>query len=109
MLSAYNPLVVRMHHRSVCIVPPVADSDLLQAALAGGEECRMPAKQSLSRQGLRVAGGCVQHHLDDAVGIAVGRHQAVDMHAEPPCQRGSDLFPVKSFALDLAGAGHIWA
>ena len=61
-------------HRAAAIVAPVADGDFLKTTSARGEECRVPAEQPVGRQGLRVVGGCVEHHLDDALDIAVGRH-----------------------------------
>ena len=62
----------------------------------------MPAKQPLlGERRLKVLGG-VEHHLDHAFDISVGRRECADVHAEPPRDRGSDLFAVELFALDFA-------
>ena len=47
--------------------------------------------------------GCIEHHLDHALDVAVGRNQATDIHAQPARDRGAHLIRVEDLAFDLAG------
>lgn len=59
----------------------------VMAATPGGEQSRMPTEQALDgKRGLIVARR-IQHHLDDAFHIAIGRGQGADVDAEPPGER----------------------
>jgi hypothetical protein len=63
----------RLEHRidrRVGVEP--GDEALHRAAAPGRKERRMPPEQPLVRQRLLVVPGRVEHHLDDAVDMAVG-------------------------------------
>lgn len=67
----------------------------------------MPVEQTLAGQGLLVALGGVQHHLDHALDVAVGRRQSSDVYAQATGDGGADLVLVQDFAFDLAGLEHV--
>ena len=48
-------------HGSGGLIPPRADGEALQAAPAGGKQCRIPAEQPLRGQRLIVAERRIQH------------------------------------------------
>ena len=50
----------------------------------------MPAEQPLFRQWLVIVACCVEHHLDDAFHVTVGRLQAADIHSQEARDRGTD-------------------
>src|SRR5579871_170722 len=62
----------------------------------------MPAEQALGCKRLGVFFGRVEHHLDDALDVTVGRSEPADIHAEAARERGAHLTLVEDFALDLA-------
>ena len=63
----------------------------------------MPAEQAFLGERLVVFLGGVEHHLDDALDIAVGGREGADIHAEAAGDRGAHLILVEDFAFDLAG------
>lgn len=63
----------------------------------------MPVEQALAGQGLFIALGGVQHHLDHAVDVAVRRRRGGDVQAQAAGDGGADLVLVQHLALDLAG------
>ena len=62
--------------------------------------CQPNRRSSVS--GLLIFLGGVEHHLDDAVDMPVGRRQCPDIESETACERGAYLIDVEDFALDLA-------
>ena len=67
----------------------------------------MPGEQPLGRERLLVVARGVEHHLDDALDMAVGGLQPADVHAETAGDRGADLLGVQLLAFDLAGLEHV--
>ena len=47
--------------------------------------------------------GHIEHHLDDAFDISIGRGQSADIDAKTACNRGPDLTAVKHLSFDLTG------
>jgi hypothetical protein len=45
--------------------------------------------------------GRIEHHLDDAFNIPIGRGQSADIDAKTVCNRGTDLTTVKHFTFDF--------
>jgi hypothetical protein len=45
--------------------------------------------------------GRIEHHLDDAFDIPIGRSQSTDIDAETACNRGPDLTTIKHLTFDL--------
>ena len=72
-------------HRAGGVVAPDTGTDAGEAAVAGGEECRVPAKQAFLGQRFGAAGGGVEHHVDDAFDIAIHRGQCADVDAKAAC------------------------
>ena len=67
----------------------------------------MPPEQPLRRQRLAVALCRVEHHLDDALDMAVGRLQPADVDAKLARDRRADLIGIQPVALDLAALDHV--
>lgn len=86
---------------------PPADRNLLESAAPGREWCRVPSEQTLGRQRLRAARSCVEHHLDDALDIAVSRCHSAAVHAEPPRDPLPDILAIEFFTLNFSGAKYI--
>ena len=63
----------------------------------------MPAKQSLIGKRLGEILGCIQHHLDHAIDIAVGGCKRTNIHAEPTRNGGANLLLIEAFTFDFAG------
>ena len=81
LLSAVGPR--HYLHRAGTVIAPVPDDDLRHAASPGGEQSCMPAEEAFLRErGLKVPRR-IQHHLDDAFHIAIGRGQGADVDAQP--------------------------
>ena len=55
----------------------------------------MPAEQPLFRQWLVIVPRCVEHHLDDAFHVTVGRLKAADIHSQATRNRGTDSRRIK--------------
>ena len=85
------------------IVAPGADDDPAHAAASGRKQGRMPAEQSLVGQRLREALRRIEHHLDDALDLAIGCHAAGHLDAQPPGDGGTHLVAIEVLAFDLAG------
>ena len=66
-------------HGAVTVVPPVTDPDLLHAAASGREQGGVPAEQAFLRQRVLIFLGGVEHHLDDAFDMPVGRREGPDI------------------------------
>ena len=62
----------------------------------------MPAEQPFLRQGFLVFLGGVEHHLDNAVNMAVGGRQCPDIESESAGEGRAYLIDVEDFAFDLA-------
>ena len=97
---------------TTCIGPALSSRHaptvmLVHAAAPCREQRRVPAEQPLLGQRLGVVLRGVEHHLDDALNVAVRRRQRADIHAETPGDGGAHLIPVEDFALDLAGLEHV--
>ena len=73
------------------------------AAAPGREQGGMPGEQALVGQRLGVFLGGIEHHLDDALDVPVGRRQRADIHPQPARDRGSNLILFQDLALDLTG------
>src|SRR5258708_33854492 len=67
----------------------------------------MPLEQPLGGERLGIVTGCIQHHLDDAFDVAVGRLERAYINAEAAGDGGTDLFGVQPLALDLAAFQHV--
>ncbi|WP_247321009.1 hypothetical protein [Bradyrhizobium sp. 141] len=68
------------------------------------------ACQPNSRSSVRTVGILlrrVEHHLDDALDVAIRRNQPADIHAEPPGDRRTHLIATKDSTFDLAGLQHV--
>ncbi|MDR6954772.1 hypothetical protein J2X65_004148 [Ancylobacter sp. 3268] len=68
----------------------------------------MPAEQPLRGQWLLIVLRGIEHHFHDAFDMAIGGDQAGNIHAEAAGDRGTDLFPVKHLAFDLAGLQNVF-
>ena len=62
--------------------------------------CQPNSRSSVSGSLIVLRG--VEHHLDDALDIAIGGRQGADVHAEAARDRGADLLAIEHFAFDLA-------
>jgi hypothetical protein len=62
----------------------------------------MPRAQSLDRNRFIEVTRRVEHHFDDAFHVTVHGFEAPDIHAEPPCYRGTNLIRVQVLSLDFA-------
>src|SRR5690242_4368176 len=62
----------------------------------------MPAEQPLSNQWSCVLCGRIHHQLNDAVDVAVRRHETAGIEAQLAGDRGPDLRAVEFLAFDLA-------
>jgi hypothetical protein len=89
-------------HRSQRVVTPGADTDPGQSAVAGREQCGMPAEQALGRQLTGVLLRGIEDHVDDAFDIPVGGSQSTDVHPQPAGERRANRIGVECFPLDLA-------
>jgi hypothetical protein len=67
----------------------------------------MPRKEPFGCERLVIVAGSVEHHFNDALDIAVDGSECTNIHAEAAGNRGSDLFSVKLFPLDLTALEHI--
>ena len=67
----------------------------------------MPCEQPLGGERLVVMARGVEHHLDDALDVAVCRLEGADVHAEAAGDGGADLFGVELFAFDLAALENV--
>src|ERR1051326_1257280 len=63
-------------HRAGLVIPPGADRYLAHAAAAGWEHRSVPGEQALVGQRLFVFLSRVEHHLDEALNLAVGRRKS---------------------------------
>ncbi len=91
-------------HGACAVVPPGPDPDPVHAAAPGREQGGVPAEQAFLRQRVLVFLGGVEHHLDDAFDMPVGRRQGPDIEPQPACDGGrtwsmSRISP--SISLDL--------
>jgi hypothetical protein len=94
-------------HRPARVVAPRADPDAVHAAAASRKQRRVPVEQALLRNlGVIVPGG-VEHHLDDALDVAVDGSECAGVETEPASERGPHLLGVQALALDLAGLQHV--
>lgn len=94
-------------HRSAGIVAPGPGAGPGEAAATGREQRRVPAEQPLVGQRRVEVPRGVEHHLDDALDVAIDRRECGCLHAEPAGERGSHLPGVQALALDLAGLHHV--
>ena len=62
----------------------------------------MPAEQPFLRQRVLVFLGGVEHHLDDAFDMPVGRCQCPDIESQAAGEGGSHLVDVEDLPFDLA-------
>jgi hypothetical protein len=67
----------------------------------------MPRKEPFGCERLVIVPGGVQHHFNDALDVPVRLLESANVHAEAARNRGSHLFRVKLFPLDLAALEHI--
>jgi len=67
----------------------------------------MPRKEPFDSERQVIVARGVEHHFNDAFDMAVCRLECANIHAEAPGNRGSDLFRVQLFPLDLAALEHI--
>ena len=77
-------------HRAVAVIAPPADRYAPHAAAPCREQAGVPAEQPLFRQLLVIVPRCVEHHLDDAFHVTVGRRKAADIQAQAARDRGTD-------------------
>ena len=94
-------------HRPGAVVAPGPSPDLGHAAAPGGKQRGMPCEQPFGRERLVIVARGVEHHFDDALDVAVRGLEGADVHAEPPRNRGADLFGVELFAFDFAALQHV--
>ena len=88
---------------------PCAHGDLAHSAAASRKQRGMPGEQPLIGQGRRIILGRVEHHLDDAFDVAIGRHKPSDVRAEMTREGRAHLFLVEQLAFDLAGFQHFFS
>ena len=62
----------------------------------------MPAEQAFLRQWILIFLGGVEHHLDDAVDIPIGRRHGPDIESQASSEGGAHLVDVEDLSLDLA-------
>ena len=74
----------------------------LHAAAPGREQGGVPAEQAFLRQRFLIFLGGVEHHLDDAFDMPVGRRQCPDIEPQAACDGGAHLVDVEDLPLDLA-------
>ena len=86
-------------HGACASIAPGADRDLFHAAAAGGKERGVPAEQAFGGQRLVVFLGRVEHHLDNAFHIAVGRRQGADIACRGGARARSVPDPCREFRL----------
>jgi hypothetical protein len=90
-------------HRPGCIVTPGADPDVREATVAGGKKRCMPTQKTLGGERGFAAGGRIQHHLDDALDMAIHRCQRTDVHPEAGRDGRAHSVHVELLAFDFAG------
>src|SRR6478735_10387386 len=86
---------------------PGSSRDLREAASASWEERGMPTEEPLISQGLIVVEHGVEHHLDNAIDLAVCRSTFAYIDAEPPGDGGSHFYLIEMLAFDRAGFEHV--
>src|SRR5579864_244225 len=94
-------------HRAGAVVTPGPYPDLRHATAPGGKQRSMPRKEPRGCKRLVIVARGVEHHFDDAFDMAVCGLESAYIHAEAPGNRGSDLFRIQLFPLDLAALEHI--
>jgi hypothetical protein len=67
----------------------------------------VPREQSLFRQRLVISLGGIEHHLDHAFDVPIGRRERANVDPETPSDRRADLLLIQHFALDLAGFQYV--
>ena len=89
-------------HRTTGIVAPCPDDNLAHAAAPGREQCRMPAEEPLVRERLGEVAVLHQHHLDDALDVAVWRYHSSRSRPNRRAMKSAPG-PRPALALDFAG------
>ena len=74
-------------HGPGLVVTPCADGDPGHAAASRREQGRVPSEQAIGGKRLVVVSGGVEHHLDNALDVAVSRRQRSDVDPEPTGNR----------------------
>lgn len=70
-------------HGAGAIIPPCAHPDPMQGTPPRGKQRGMPAEQPFHRQWLLIILSRVEHHLDDALDIPVGRCEPPEIQPQP--------------------------
>ena len=94
-------------HRSAGIIAPAGDVDLGQARVTGRKQRRMPGEQAFPRYRRMAIRRRIQHHLDDALDVAIDRRQRTNVYAQTAGDAGTYGGNVQLLALDLAGLDDI--
>jgi hypothetical protein len=71
-------------HRSLSIVAPSPNMQLVQTAVAGWKKGGVPTEQAVNSEWLVVMVCGVQHHVHHPVYLAIGGCQCTDINAQPP-------------------------
>ena len=94
-------------HRAGAVVAPGAGPDLREPAATTRKQRRMPGTEPRGAERPIKAARGVEHHLDDALHVAIRGFERADVHAEAARDGGADLFGVQLLALDLAALEHV--
>jgi hypothetical protein len=94
-------------HRVGLLVAPSPDRDSPHLAAAGREQRRVPVVQSVCGKWLVVAPRRVEHHLDDALDVAIGPPESADVHAEATRDRRLHFRRIERLPLDVAALHHV--
>ena len=90
-------------HGAAGIGAPCGHGDACAPAVAGGEQCRVPAKQALGREGLVKVLGGVEHHVHHTVHVAVCGGKRTNVHAQPAGDGGAHGVQIQRLTFDGAG------
>ena len=67
----------------------------------------MPGEQPFVTQRLIVVPGGIEHHIDNALHVAISRLESADIHTETARKGGPDLFLVKHLTFNLTALEHV--
>jgi len=84
-----------------------APTAILPCRCARSETGGVPAEQSLCRQQRIIFFSGIEHHLDDALDVTIGRRERADIHPQPARERGAHLIAIEHLAFNLARLEHL--
>jgi hypothetical protein len=71
-------------HRTIAVIAPLANQDIVHTATTGGEESSVPPEQAILRKRIGMIASGVQHHFNDALNITVCRDKTANIHTKTP-------------------------